>query len=321
MISISYIVKNEQDNIIRSLESVKWADEIVIVDTGSTDNTINLINQWYSSLGIINKPKLKLLIKEWTNFADCRNYGLDNCTGDYVFILDADETIRDKNAIDKLINDPDNIDVWSVIQLDKSGQMCYTYRLIKSDCRYKVSEEQDIIHENINTIGKKIGYSDLIIDHHKEITEEQHKEKIDNIMSVFSDIPSGLKKDYYEGVHELWTGKHKTAFEKLNRCIDKVSSQLKAFIYLMVGHYYSIVLEVYKAEALHFYNKSLQVAPEQNEAWIKLSDFYLANNDKENALKCLQVVKDRKNRLKTQMQNDMYYSNEQIDLRIKQIGA
>jgi len=321
MLSISYIVKNEEHNIVKSLNSVKdIASEIVIVDTGSTDNTVSVINKWYDDLGIINKPVLKLLFKEWTNFADCRNYGIEQCTSPFIFILDADETVRNPEAIKKLIYYPD-VDVWSVVQLDKSGQMCYTFRLIKSDCRYKAQKPEDIIHENIDTTGKEVRYSDLIIDHNKDITPEEHKAKIENIMSVFSEIPEGLKKDYYEGVYELWSGSHKTGFAKLNNCIGKVSTQLQAFIYLMVGHYYSVISEVYKAETLHFYNKSLEIAPEQNEGYIKTAQFYFQNGDKENALKCLHKVRDRKNRLMTQMQNDMYYTNEQIDLRIKQIGA
>lgn len=319
-LSVSYIVRNEEKNIARSLDSVKFANQIVIVDTGSTDGTIDAINKWHNSLGIINKPVLKLLIKEWTNFADCRNYSLDNCTGSHILIMDADETLRQPEALDKLLNDPDNIDAWSVIQLDKCGQMCYTFRLIKSDLRYKVNEAQDIIHENIDIDGKKIGYSDLIIDHHKELTPEEHSNKIDNIMSVFGSIPTGLKKDYYEGVYALWSGNHRVGFEKLNHCIDKVSPQLQAFIYLMVGHYYNILSTTYGIEALYFYNKSLETAPEQNEGHIKMAEYYASIGDNRNALQSLQKVRARTNRLKTEMQNDKYYTNEQIDLRIKQIS-
>jgi glycosyltransferase involved in cell wall biosynthesis len=310
LLSIAYIVKNEAKNIIRSLESVKGADEIIIVDTGSTDDTIKVIEE----SGI----PVKLFVKQWTNFADCRNFAMDKCTGDYILILDADETVRDFANLDKLINDK-SVDVWSVIQLDNAGQMCYTYRLVKSDCRYKSSESQDVIHEAIDTTGKVIAYSDLIIDHHKELTEKEHRAKIESIMSVFDNIPDGLKKDYYEGVYFLWNGQHTVGFEKLNRCIDKVSPQLQAFIYLMVGHYYNILQQAYSVEALYFYDKSLKLAPEQNEGYIKLAEYYLSRGDKNTALEYLHKLRDRKNRLKTEMQNDKYYTTEQIDFRINQL--
>ena len=313
MLSFSYIVKNEEKNIINSLNSIKdIADEIVIVDTGSTDNTKDLIRQWGGNV--------KLLEMEWVDFACCRNYSMDNCTGDYIFIIDADETLRDPEAVKRLMSD-DTVDIWSVIQLDKTGQMCYTFRLVKSDCRYKYELFDDVIHENISTEGKNVAYSDLILDHHKELTPEEHKAKVENIMSVFADIPEGIKKDYYEGVYLLWNNQHKEAFKKLNRCINEVNPQLKAFIYLMVGHYYSLISEVYKAETLHLYNKSLEIAPEQNEGYMKLADFYLNNGDKQNALNHLHTLKNRKNRLRTQMQNDMYYTTEQIDSKINLIGV
>lgn len=77
------IVKNEEKNIARSIESYKKAaDEIIIVDTGSTDNTVE----------ICKKLGAKVLHYEWHNdFAAAKNFALDQATGDWIFFLDADE--------------------------------------------------------------------------------------------------------------------------------------------------------------------------------------------------------------------------------------
>jgi glycosyltransferase involved in cell wall biosynthesis len=83
------IVKNEEDCIARCLNSVKdVVDEIMIVDTGSTDNTINICQSF----------EAKIERFEWNgSFADARNYGIQKATGEWIIWLDADEELDEKN--------------------------------------------------------------------------------------------------------------------------------------------------------------------------------------------------------------------------------
>ena len=92
-ISSCLIVKNEADNIVRSLESVKKiADEIIVVDTGSTDNTVEIAQSFGA----------KVFFYEWdNNFSNAKNFALDKATGDWIIFLDADEYFGD-NAKKKL---------------------------------------------------------------------------------------------------------------------------------------------------------------------------------------------------------------------------
>lgn len=80
-ISAFVICKNEEKVITQCLESLKWADELVIVDGFSTDKTLEIAKRYTD----------KVLQKEWTNFSDQRNFALKHLTGDWVFYLDADE--------------------------------------------------------------------------------------------------------------------------------------------------------------------------------------------------------------------------------------
>jgi len=84
-ISLAMIVKNEEIFLGRCLESVKkLVDEIVLVDTGSTDNTAEIAKLFGA----------KIYTFAWTDdFAEARNYSLSVCNCDWVLILDADETI------------------------------------------------------------------------------------------------------------------------------------------------------------------------------------------------------------------------------------
>lgn len=86
-ISVCMIAKNEEKHIRRCLESIKdFADEIIIVDTGSTDNTIKIIKEF--------EANIILLQREWKdNFSYSRNLGLDVASGAYIMWIDCDEEL------------------------------------------------------------------------------------------------------------------------------------------------------------------------------------------------------------------------------------
>jgi len=85
LISLAMIVKNEEETLAHCLESVKpIVDEMVIVDTGSTDNTIEIAKGFGASIHNF----------QWCDdFAAARNESLKHCDGKWVLIIDADEAI------------------------------------------------------------------------------------------------------------------------------------------------------------------------------------------------------------------------------------
>jgi (heptosyl)LPS beta-1,4-glucosyltransferase len=84
-LSVAIITKNEEANIERCLRSVvDVADEIVVVDSGSTDRTTEICR---------NYPKTKLIEQEWLGFAAQKQLAVDRCQHDWVLSLDADEAL------------------------------------------------------------------------------------------------------------------------------------------------------------------------------------------------------------------------------------
>jgi len=75
------IAKNEEKMIADCLDSVRFCDEIVVVDTGSTDNTVKLAKE----------KNAKVFHFAMTNYADVRNKGKEHAKNDWIFYIDADE--------------------------------------------------------------------------------------------------------------------------------------------------------------------------------------------------------------------------------------
>ena len=93
-ISASMIVKNEEKVLANALDSISGVDEIVIVDTGSTDNTIEIAKKYTDK--IYSGAEYN-----WQdNFAYHRNQSLDRCSGDWILIIDADEHLD--NSIEEI---------------------------------------------------------------------------------------------------------------------------------------------------------------------------------------------------------------------------
>ena len=86
-LSIAMIVKNEEALLERCLKSVVDADEIVIVDTGSEDNTIEIAKKY--------TDKVFTDYKWEAHFANARNHAISKCTGDWIFTIDADDWLEE----------------------------------------------------------------------------------------------------------------------------------------------------------------------------------------------------------------------------------
>lgn len=92
-LSVMLICFNEADRIERCLERLSgWADEIVIVDSGSTDGTVEIARRYTD----------RVIYSAWAGFGRQKQFALEQCTGDWVLNLDADEYIDDplKKEID-----------------------------------------------------------------------------------------------------------------------------------------------------------------------------------------------------------------------------
>ena len=158
------IVKNEEMHIARCLDSIaELVDEIVIVDTGSTDKTVEIASGYTA----------KVYSYPWTDdFSDSRNDSFSKATLDYCMWMDADD-ILEKTEREKflqlkksLLPDTDIVMMKYHTAFDENGRPSFSYfreRWIKNCSKYRWV---GAVHEVIPPSGKVI-YSDIAICHKK----------------------------------------------------------------------------------------------------------------------------------------------------------
>lgn len=82
-LTVTLITLNESANLVPALESVAWADEIVVVDSGSTDGTVDLARQFTD----------RVIVRDWPGYAAQKNHAASLARFDWIFSLDADERV------------------------------------------------------------------------------------------------------------------------------------------------------------------------------------------------------------------------------------
>ena len=147
-ISLCMIVKNEEESLVRCLESVKdIVSEMIIVDTGSTDSTVE----------IAEKYGAKVFLYDWDeSFSNARNFSLSKASMDWILIMDADDEFEkaDTHKLLNLVrNKYSNVNVYFMETLSYVGEvpdsnviMNLNVRLIRNGKGYKFEGD---IHEQI----------------------------------------------------------------------------------------------------------------------------------------------------------------------------
>ena len=163
-LSVTLICKNEESNLARLLPQLTFADEVVIVDTGSTDNTVAVAKNYTNAVYYF----------AWCNdFSKARNYAISKAKCDYVMWLDADDVIPEKTQ--KFImgwkNSTENADFY-YMKYEMDAKIPFWFwreRIVKraKKCRFK-----GFIHEAIIPFGI-VRYLDCKVCHRPSATHEQ----------------------------------------------------------------------------------------------------------------------------------------------------
>ena len=84
-ISVILIAKNEENNIRECLSTVRWVNEIVVVDAGSSDSTVSIAKEFTENI----------FVRPWEGYGAAKNFALSQASSEWVLWLDADERVTD----------------------------------------------------------------------------------------------------------------------------------------------------------------------------------------------------------------------------------
>jgi glycosyltransferase involved in cell wall biosynthesis len=167
-ISAIVVTKNEENNIGQCLETIKWADEIIVVDSNSDDNTINIANKFTYNIHNIDNESI----------TEKRIYSISKAENDWVLFLDADERITEALKDEILALEPGNEisgyyinrrNYWFGKWIEHSANYPdYQLRLFN---KHKSSIVNRYVHEGVETTGITVKLqNDLIHYSYRDLT-------------------------------------------------------------------------------------------------------------------------------------------------------
>ena len=195
VLSVCIITHNEEGNIARTLDSVKTiADELIVVDSGSTDRTVELARA----------RGAKVFVEEWRGFSKQKNAAMAKTSGDWILSLDADEEVSAELAgsIKALLRSggaAPEFDAYMVGRknfylsrwLKRSGY--YPDRKLRLVRRGMGEFEDRAVHESMHTTGK-IGRLEGDLIHHAYATLESFIEHANRYSSLGGKMEASERK-------------------------------------------------------------------------------------------------------------------------------
>jgi len=236
MVKISgfIIAKNEEKHISRALGSLQGiCDEIVLVDTGSTDKTKE----------IAQKVTDKIYDFEWIDdFSAARNFALNKCTGDWVVFIDADDEImlNDQRKVVDLIQNADKETLgFFVNYLYSRTKFQLTPRIFRNDqgfeFRMPIHEYLDVPKEQFKKFKVK---RDVFIIHHKKF-EDMDSTLERNIRILKANIekdPNNAHLQFFLGRELYNKGDLDGAIDVFNKVLTDIRPEDKSFLYNLHMH-------------------------------------------------------------------------------------
>lgn len=237
-LSLCMIVKDEEDVIDRVLAcSNRFADEIIIVDTGSKDKTKEICKNFTD----------KIYDFVWCdNFSLARNFSFSKATKEYIMWLDADDYITEQN-IQKIIalknsNDQADVYMFKYVMGFVDGTPTFEFfreRIVKNNSGFEWS---GFVHEAITPHGK-IKYQNIEIEHRKQ--------KVGNYMRNLNLYrkaqKSGIKftprEQYYYSRELYYNGYYKKAIKELKKyfCLNDKFTPNIVGAYLIIAECYFVL--------------------------------------------------------------------------------
>jgi tetratricopeptide (TPR) repeat protein len=272
-LSLCMIMRDEEEHLARCLTSVRGVvDEIVIVDTGSVDRSVEIAEGFGA----------RVLHEEWAgDFAAPRNTSIDAATGDWILVLDADEELVDGTRLRDLLHD-EAIEGYCLREVNFIGEergiesvVNSAFRLFRNRPAYRYS---GALHEQIMGTVDPVGgactrFVGIEIHHYGYLEPTSRaKEKTDRNMAIVMEEVARKPKDSFTlfnaGVEYQRIGDFETALGYFRRSFGELTS-LKAY-------YASLLLRniVASLNSLERWDEALDVLADALQAYPDFTDLH-----------------------------------------------
>jgi glycosyltransferase involved in cell wall biosynthesis len=178
-ISVIIITKDEEKNIAECISTVQWADEIIVVDAESTDNTIALAKKYTN----------RVFVRKWEGYVPQKQYALSLATNEWILSLDADERVTSELKDEIKGIKTDEFDGYNIRRknflFNKEIKSCgwdndYQLRLFKKD---SASLTDRLVHEGFTVDGRTNKLKAPML-HHTFSTFTSYLSKINHYTSL-----------------------------------------------------------------------------------------------------------------------------------------
>jgi len=304
-VTLCLITKNEEDYITCCIDSVRHLiDEIIVVDTGSTDSTIDKALQ----------AGARVFDFDWQqNFAEARNYALEQATGDWILVLDADEILEyiDIQSFNNLLV-PSNIEGYFIeieSNIGDGEEKIYdqVVRLFRNKPHYRFS---GAIHEQV--VGsirqfnseQALGCMDVKIIHRGYLNERitaqnKHMRNMAVINQALIENPYDPFLRYSLGIEYIQQGKITQANEQLSAALQNLTGSEGYFHNVLVNLASGFLQTGQLKEAQELIDKALLMLPQDLDLMLLKGISALYHKDYQVAIEFLEqsLAGNRKNTL------------------------
>lgn len=273
-LSLCIITKDEEKNIERCINSVKnIVDEIVVVDTGSKDKTVEISE----SLGA------RVIHTKWEDdFSKARNIAIDNATSDWILFLDADEVVREEDVIKiRPLLEDDTVEAYMCKFINYGGdsvssgltEIHYNFKLFRNNGKLRYVFP---IHENlINVVDKRnliYKESGITILHYGYLEETKtEKNKTQRNINILSKYLRTHPNDMFQRLNLAVEYFNANELYKALRHLQIAEKGIKSNSILRIRLFRYFILTY---TALKNYDMALKVANSAKVIYDKIPDFH-----------------------------------------------
>ncbi len=290
-LTLALIARNEEKNLPRLLDSVRGCfDEIVLVDTGSTDKTKVIAAEY----------ECKIHDFTWIDdFSAARNFAFSKASGDYIMWLDCDDVLKNReNFIKWRDHAMTFVDYWLATYnyaLDKDGKPLVSFmreRVVKRSlgATWNYPLHEGILFQNHWSMNYATPWA---VDHMRD--EEDMKADRSRNINILENLNKTTKLDgrmtFYYGKELYEIGRHKESIPIFERALEMTLEPHDRLLTLQYIGYAAMAvfdaiqskeipgeqkdLEHYFNVALDYSHKGIRIEPNRAEFWVTIGDAYV----------------------------------------------